>query len=46
MSSGFITVLYLVAGVLFILSLGGLSTQQTARRGNAYGIAGDRKSVV
>ena len=40
MSSGFITVLYLVAGVLFILSLGGLSTQQTARRGNAYGIAG------
>src|SRR6187402_2595199 len=31
---------YLVAGVLFILSLGGLSTQKTARRGNFYGIAG------
>jgi len=34
------TIAYLVAGVLFILSLGGLSTQKTARRGNAYGIAG------
>jgi len=34
------TIAYLVAGVLFILSLGGLSTQKTARRGNAFGIAG------
>lgn len=34
------TIAYLVAGVLFIMSLGGLSTQKTARRGNAYGIAG------
>jgi len=31
---------YLVASVLFILSLGGLSTQETARRGNLFGIAG------
>lgn len=31
---------YLVAAVLFILSLGGLSTQKTARRGNLYGIIG------
>src|SRR5690349_4189988 len=31
---------YLVAGVLFILSLRGLSSQQTARRGNLYGIIG------
>ena len=35
-----ITLAYLVAGVLFILSLAGLSTQKTARRGNAFGIAG------
>jgi NAD(P) transhydrogenase subunit beta len=35
-----ITVSYLVAGVLFILSLGGLSTQVTARRGNGFGIVG------
>src|SRR5882724_7900303 len=34
------TIAYLVAGVLFILSLAGLSAQKTARRGNAFGIAG------
>ncbi|HCP48088.1 MAG TPA: NAD(P) transhydrogenase subunit beta, partial [Deltaproteobacteria bacterium] len=31
---------YLGAAVLFILSLGGLSSQETARRGNVYGMAG------
>jgi H+-translocating NAD(P) transhydrogenase subunit beta len=31
---------YLIAAVLFILSLRGLSSQQTARRGNVYGIIG------
>jgi NAD(P) transhydrogenase subunit beta len=31
---------YLVAGVLFILSLGGLSSQETARKGNVFGIIG------
>jgi NAD(P) transhydrogenase subunit beta len=31
---------YLVAGVLFILALRGLSSQETARRGNSYGIVG------
>src|SRR5882757_4605855 len=40
MSQGFITALYLAAGVLFILSLGGLSAQSSARRGNTYGMAG------
>ena len=35
-----VTVAYLVAGLLFILSLGGLSAQASARRGNMYGIAG------
>jgi NAD(P) transhydrogenase subunit beta len=39
-SASLITVSYLVAGVLFILTLGGLSTQTTARRGNAFGIVG------
>lgn len=34
------TVSYLLASMLFILSLGGLSTQETARRGNIYGVAG------
>jgi NAD(P) transhydrogenase subunit beta len=31
---------YVVAGVLFILALRGLSTQETARRGNLYGMIG------
>ena len=31
---------YLIAGVLFILSLRGLSGQETARRGNLYGVIG------
>lgn len=35
-----VTIAYLVAGLLFILSLNGLSAQQSARRGNLMGIAG------
>ncbi|TFV61636.1 UNVERIFIED_ORG: Re/Si-specific NAD(P)(+) transhydrogenase subunit beta [Bacillus sp. AZ43] len=31
---------YIVAGLLFILSLAGLSKHETAKSGNAYGIAG------
>ena len=34
------TVAYLVAAVLFILALRGLSSQETAKRGNVYGIVG------
>ena len=34
------TIAYLGAGILFILSLGGLANQETARRGNMYGIVG------
>jgi len=40
MSAGIVTISYIVATVLFILALGGLSKQETARRGNLYGIAG------
>ena len=35
-----VTIAYLVAGVLFILSLAGLSKQETASRGTWYGIIG------
>ncbi|GJQ30943.1 MAG: NAD(P) transhydrogenase subunit beta [Phycisphaerae bacterium] len=34
------TIAYIAAAVLFILSLGGLSNQETARRGNLYGVLG------
>ncbi len=40
MNEGIITASYILASVLFILSLGGLSDQEKARRGNAYGISG------
>ena len=37
---GLITAAYLIAGILFILSLAGLSKQETAQRGNFFGIIG------
>ena len=40
MNQSLITVAYIAASALFILSLGGLSQQTTARRGNLYGILG------
>jgi NAD(P) transhydrogenase subunit beta len=40
MPNSLVTLLYLLSGGLFILSLGGLSTQQTAGRGNRFGIIG------
>ncbi|MEM7476945.1 MAG: Re/Si-specific NAD(P)(+) transhydrogenase subunit beta [Planctomycetota bacterium] len=40
MNQSLATVAYLAAAVLFIFSLGGLSNQETARRGNAFGILG------
>lgn len=46
MPASLITVAYLFAGVLFILSLGGLSTQETARRGNIYGILGMTLAII
>jgi len=40
MNSGVITVSYIGASALFILALGGLSHQETARRGNFFGMLG------
>ncbi len=40
MTTSLITIAYIAASALFILSLGGLSQQETARRGNWYGIIG------
>lgn len=40
MTNNLLTIAYITASALFILSLGGLSDQETARRGNGFGIAG------
>ena len=40
MTTGLVTVSYIGATILFILALGGLSHQETARRGNMYGMLG------
>ena len=39
-SPGIVTVSYIAAAILFILALGGLSNQESARRGNTFGIIG------
>jgi NAD(P) transhydrogenase subunit beta len=40
MPQSLLTIAYLASGVLFILSLGGLSKQSSAQRGNLFGILG------
>jgi len=40
METALITIAYLTSAVLFILSLRGLSSQETARSGNTYGMLG------
>jgi NAD(P) transhydrogenase subunit beta len=40
MSQGLTSAVYIAASILFILSLSGLSHQESARRGNLFGIAG------
>ncbi|MCL4065467.1 NAD(P)(+) transhydrogenase (Re/Si-specific) subunit beta [Pseudomonas sp. GX19020] len=46
MHLGFTTAAYVVAAVLFILSLGGLSNQESAKRAVWYGIVGMALAVV
>ncbi|WP_427983113.1 Re/Si-specific NAD(P)(+) transhydrogenase subunit beta [Agarivorans sp.] len=40
MSQGIVSAAYLIAALLFIFSLAGLSKQETAQRGNIFGIIG------
>ncbi len=40
MNADLVALLYLVAGVLFILALRGLSSPETSRRGNLFGMVG------
>jgi NAD(P) transhydrogenase subunit beta len=46
MSATLLTISYLGAGILFILSLGGLSNPETSRRGNLYGMVGMAIAVL
>ena len=46
MSASLATVSYLGATILFILCLGGLSNQETSRRGNLYGMIGMAIAVL
>jgi len=40
MSGGLVTAAYIVAAILFIFSLAGLSKHETSKQGNIYGITG------
>jgi NAD(P) transhydrogenase subunit beta len=46
MSATLLTVSYLAAAILFILSLGGLSSPETSRRGNLFGMIGMAIAVL
>jgi len=46
MTSNLSTVAYIGATILFILSLGGLSNQETSRRGNLFGMIGMTLAVL
>ena len=43
---GLIQAAYIIAGVLFILALAGLSKHETAKRGNLFGMAGMGLALV
>ena len=46
MSGGLVTAAYIVAAILFIFSLAGLSKHETSQQGNYYGIAGMAIALV
>jgi NAD(P) transhydrogenase subunit beta len=46
MSANLVALLYLVAGVLFILALRGLSSPETSRQGNIFGMVGMTLAIL
>lgn len=46
MSQGLISAIYIIAALLFIFSLSGLSKQETAQSGNTYGIIGMALALI
>ena len=46
MSANISALFYLISGILFILALRGLSSPETSRQGNYFGIAGMTIAIV
>ena len=46
MSANFSAIFYLISGILFILALRGLSSPETSRQGNYFGIAGMAIAII
>ena len=46
MSANLLAIFYLISGILFILALRGLSSPETSRQGNYFGIAGMTIAIV
>ncbi len=46
MSQGIVTICYIAASILFILALSGLNNQESARRGNLYGMLGMAIAII
>ena len=46
MSANLLAVFYLISGVLFILALRGLSSPETSRKGNLFGIIGMAIAII
>jgi len=46
MTANLIPLLYIISGILFILALRGLSSPETARRGNLFGMVGMTIAIV
>ena len=46
MSPNFAAFLYLTSGILFILALRGLSSPETSRQGNLFGILGMTIAII
>ena len=46
MSANLLAIFYLISGVLFILALRGLSSPETSRQGNLFGIIGMAIAII
>ena len=46
MSANLLAIFYLISGILFILALRGLSSPETSRQGNLFGIIGMTIAII